>query len=51
MYKRNYPHRAPEIIVKGEKPVEAESVKYLGVILDRTLSFKKRVKTESNGKI
>lgn len=34
---------SPEIVVKGEKLLEVESVTYLGVVLDRTLSFKKHI--------
>lgn len=41
--RRNTSHSAPGIIIKETRIHEAESVKYLGVVLDRTLSFKKRV--------
>ena len=36
---RNTSHSAPEVIVKGTRIHEAESVKYLGVVLDRTLEI------------
>lgn len=38
---RNTSHAAPEISVGGTMIQKAESVKYLGVVLDRTLSFKR----------